>query len=63
VLIKLPENSFNHFSHFVAAAEVCMQFSTVLPMGRSTITSSSQLVPCSDSNTNSITYITSVKKT
>jgi len=35
-----------------------MQFSAVLPIGASAIASSSQPVPCSNSNSNDITSIT-----
>jgi len=56
-------NSFNRLSSFVAATEASMRFSAVLPA----IASSSQPVPCSDSNSNSnsndITNMTSVENT
>jgi len=60
-LIEQPDNSFNRHSSFVAATEASMQFSAVLPA----IASSSQPVPCSDSNSNSndITNMTSVENT
>jgi len=60
-LIEQPDHSFNRLSSFVAATEACMQFSAVLPA----IASSSQPVPCSDSNSNSndITNMTSVENT
>ena len=48
-LIEQPDNCCNHLSSFIAATEASMQFSAVLPA----ITSSSQPVPCSDSNSNS----------
>jgi len=58
-LIEQPDNSFNRLSSFVAATEASMQFSAVLPA----IASSSQPVPCSDSNSNSndITNMTSIE--
>jgi len=60
-LIELPDNSFNRLSSFVAATEASMRFSAVLPA----IASSSQPVPCSNSNSNSndITNMTSVENT
>jgi hypothetical protein len=60
-LIEQPNNAFNRLSSFVAATEASMRFSAVLPA----ITSSSQPVPCSDSNSNSndITNMTSVENT
>jgi len=55
-------NSFNHLSSFVAATEVSIQFSAVLPISGSAIASGSQPVPCSNSNSNSndITSITNM---
>jgi len=60
-LIEQPDNSFNRLSSFVVATEASMQFSAVLPA----ITSSSQPVPCSNSNSNSndITNMTSFENT
>jgi len=60
-LIEQPNNSFNRLSSFVAATEASMRFSAVLPA----IASSSQPVPCSDSNSNSndITNMTSIENT
>ena len=60
-LIEQPDNSFNRLSSFVAATEASMRFSAVLPA----IASSSQPVPCSNSNSNSndITNMTSVENT
>jgi len=60
-LIEQPDNSFNRLSSFVAATEASMRFSAVLPA----IGSSSQPVPCSNSNSNSndITNMTSVENT
>jgi len=52
VLIEQPDNSFNHLSSIFAATEASMQFSAVLPMGGSAIASSSQPIPCHDSNSN-----------
>jgi len=52
-LTEQPDNSYNLRSMFVAATEACMQFSAVLPVGRSAITSRSQPIPCSDINSNS----------
>jgi hypothetical protein len=62
-LIEQPDNSFNRLRRFVAATEASMPFSAVLPMGRSAITSSSQPIPCSNSNSNSndITNMTRVE--
>jgi hypothetical protein len=51
-LIEQPENAFNHPSCFVAPTEDSMQFSAVLPMDWSAITSSSQPIPCSNTNSN-----------
>jgi len=64
-LIEQPDNLFHCLSSFVAATEASMQFSAVLPMGGSAITSSSQPIPCSNSNSNSddITNMTSVENT
>jgi len=64
-LIEQPDNSLYCLSSFVAATEASMQFSAVLPMGGSAITSTIQPVPCSDSNSNrnditSITNMTSI---
>jgi len=58
-LIEQPDNFSNRLSSFVAATEATMQFSAVLPA----IARSSQPVPCSDSNSNSndITNMTSIK--
>jgi hypothetical protein len=47
-LIEQPDNSFNRLSSCVAVTEASMRFSAVLPA----IASSSQPVPCSDSNSN-----------
>jgi hypothetical protein len=62
-LIEQPDDSCNHLSSFVAATEASMRFSAVLPA----IASSSQPVPCSDSNSNSnsndITNMSSVENT
>jgi len=62
-LTQQPDNSSNRLRCFVTATEACMRFSAVLPIGRSAITSSSQPMPCSDSNSNSndITNITSIE--
>ena len=62
-LMEQPNSSFNCLSSFVAATEACMHFSAVLPMGGSAIASSSQPVPCSDSNSNNITNVTSFENT
>jgi len=66
--IEQTNNSFNHPCSLVAATESSMQFAPVLPMGRSAITSSSQHIPSSNSNSNSnditnITNITSIENT
>jgi hypothetical protein len=60
-LIEQPDKSFNHLSSFVAAAEARMRFSAILPA----IASSTQPVPCSDSNrhSNDITNMTSIENT
>jgi len=60
-LLQQPRNAFNRLSSFVAATEASMRFSAVLPA----IASSSQPVPCSNSNSNSndITNMTSVVNT
>ena len=60
-LIEQPDNSFNRLSSFVAATEASMRFSAVLPA----IASSSQPVPCSDSNSNinDITNMTNIENT
>ena len=63
-----PNNSFNGLSSYVAASKGSMQFSAVLPMGHSAITSSSQPVHWSNSNSNSneitnIPNITSIQNT
>jgi hypothetical protein len=57
-LIEQPDNSFNCLSSIVAATEASMPFSAVLPA----ISSSSQPIPCSNSNSNSnnITNITNI---
>ena len=62
-LIGQHEKSFNHLSSFVAAAEPSIRFPAVLHMSGSAIASSSQPIPCCDSNSNSndITNMTSVK--
>jgi len=64
-LIRQRDNSFNRLSSFDAATEASMRFSAVVPMGGSAIASSSQPIPCSDSNSNSndITNMTSVENT
>jgi len=64
-LIEQPNNSFNHLSIFVAATEASVLLSADLPMDGSAIASSSQSIPCSDSNSNSndITNMTSVENT
>jgi len=64
-LIEQPVNSFNCLSSFVAATKASMRFSAVQPMGWSAIASSSQPVPCINSNTNSnhITNNTRIENT
>jgi len=64
-LIEQPVNSVKCLSSFVVAAEASMWLSAALPMGWPAIASSSQPVPCRNSNTNSndITNITSVENT
>jgi len=52
-LIGQPDICLIPLSSFVAATEASMQFSAVLPIGRSAIARSSQLFPFSDSNSNS----------
>jgi len=64
-LLQQPDNSFNHLTSPVVATEARMPFSAVLPMGWSAIASSSQPVPCSNSNSNryNIANITSIENT
>jgi hypothetical protein len=67
-LIEQPDDSFNYLSSFIADIETCMRFSAILTMGGSAIASSSQSIPCHNSNTNSnditsITEMTSVEIT
>jgi len=59
-LIEQPNNSCNPLSSFVAATEASMLYSAVLPMGGSAIASSSQPVPCSNSNSIDITSISNM---
>jgi len=59
-LIEQPNNSCNPLSSFVAATEASMLYSAGLPMGGSAIASSSQPVPCSNSNSNDITSISNM---
>jgi len=54
-----PDNSLNCLSSFVAATAPSIRFSAVLPMGGSAIASSSQPIPCSESNSNN-NHITSI---
>jgi hypothetical protein len=63
--MEQPNNSFNRLSSFVAATEATMLFSAVLSLGGSTISSSSQPIPNSDSNSysNNITNMTSIENT
>jgi hypothetical protein len=63
--IQQADISFNCLSSFVAATEASMQFSAVLPMGGFAIASSSQAIPCSNSNSNNnnITNMSSVENT
>jgi len=60
-LIEQPNNSFIHLSIFGAATEASMRFPAVLPA----VASGSQLVPCTDSNSNSndLTNMTSIENT
>jgi hypothetical protein len=62
-LIEQPNNSCNHLSSFFAATEASLRFSAVLPMGGSAIASSSQPIPCSNTNRNSkdITIVNSIE--
>src|SRR5882757_5988158 len=62
-LIEQYHNSGNCLSTFVVVTEASMHISAVLPMGGSTIASSSQPIPCSNSNNNSndLTNMTSVE--
>jgi len=62
-LIEHPDNYFNRLSSFIPATEASVRYSAVLPMGVSAIASSSQPVPCSNSNSNDITNMTSVENT
>jgi len=61
-LFEQPGTSFNGLNSFFAATAACMWFSAVLPIGGSAIASSSEPVPCSNSNCNSnnITSITNM---
>jgi hypothetical protein len=61
-LIEQSGNTFHCHCSFVAATEVSMQFSAVLPMSRAAISRSSLPIPCSNSNSNSnnITNITNI---
>jgi len=59
-VIEQPDISFHRLSSVVTATEATMQFSAVLPIGASAIASSSQHVPCSNSNSNDITSITNM---
>jgi hypothetical protein len=52
-LIVQHDNPFNCLNSIVAATEASMRFSAVLPIGGSAIGSSSQPIPCNDSNRNS----------
>jgi hypothetical protein len=60
-LIEQPDNSSNGLSSLVAATEASIRFPAALPA----IASSSQPVPCSNSNSNcnNITNMTSVENT
>jgi len=64
-LIERPDTSSNGLSSFAAATEASMRFSADLPIGGTAIASSSQPVPCinSDSNSNNITNMTSIENT
>jgi len=64
-LIERPDNSFKRLSGCVAVTEASRQFSPVFPMGGSAIASSSQPVPCTNSNHNSniINTMTSIENT
>jgi len=62
-LIEQPNDSLNHLSSCVATTEASVQFSAVVPMGGSAITTSSQLVPCSDTNSNNIPNIICIENT
>jgi len=61
-LMEQPDNALHRLSSIVSATEASTQFSGVLPMGGSAIASSSQPVPCSNSNSdsNDITSITNM---
>jgi len=61
-LTEQPDNCFNCLSSFIAATEASMKFSAVLLMGGSTVSSSTQPVPWSNSNSNS-NVITSIEST
>ena len=64
-LMKHPDNSSDCLSSLVAATDASMRFSAGMPIGGSAIASSSQPIPCSDSNSNSnvISKITSIENT
>jgi hypothetical protein len=59
-LIAQLSNCLNFLICCIAANEVCMGLSSVLPMSRSAIASSGQPVPWSDHNRNNITHISSI---
>jgi len=60
-----PDNSSNSLSSFVAPTEAGMRFPAIQTMGRYAVTSSSEHVPCGNTNSNSndITNITSIENT
>jgi hypothetical protein len=62
-LVEQLGNSVNHQSSAVAATEGCVQFSVVLLIRGSAITSSIEPNPCSNSHSNDITNIIRVEST
>jgi len=61
-VIQQPDSSFNCLISSLAAAEASIPFSAVVPIRGSANTSSSQPVPCCDSNSNrnDVTDITNI---
>jgi len=62
--LERSNKSFKPLSSFIVATESSMQFSAVLPIGRLSIASSSQLIHSSNSNSNSsdITNVTKIPR-
>jgi hypothetical protein len=62
--IERPDKSFKPLSSFIGATESSIQFSTVLPVGRSPIASSCQPIrsTTTNCNCNDITNITKIAR-